>query len=317
MLPDVGRSRLGSTAFPGMLRGVITVRELRKAYDARVAVDGVSFEIGRGETFGLLGPNGAGKSTTIHCITGVVAPDSGSVLIDGRDGPSKPAVRRALGLAPQALALYLDLSAEENVRFFGRIYGLAGTKLEDRTDWVLALAGLSDRRKDVVSSFSGGMQRRLNLACALVHDPPVILLDEPTVGVDPQSRNHLFDSIETLAKEGRTILYTTHYMEEAERLCDRVAIMDAGRILALDTVDGLVASHGGPATIEAELEEVPADAPSLPGRLDGRVLRFESEKPLEDAARLVSSGVRYRTLNIRRSDLESVFLRLTGRSLRD
>ena len=296
---------------------MIAVKDLRKTFGARVAVDGLSFEAQPGETLGLLGPNGAGKSTTIHVITGVLSADAGTVSICGGNGPDDPAARRRLGVAPQSIALYPDLTAAENLTFFGRLYDLAPARLRERVEACLDLAGLADRRDDRVSTFSGGMQRRLNLACALVHEPDVVLLDEPTAGVDPQSRNHLFESVERLRAEGRTILYTTHYMEEAQRLCDRVAIIDAGRILAMDTVETLIARHGGPSTLEAELVTVPADSSSLPGTLDGNVLRMTCERPLEEAARLASSGVAYRTLNIRRADLESVFLGLTGRTLRD
>ncbi len=296
---------------------MISAHDLRKSYDGKVAVDGLSFEIRKGEAFGLLGPNGAGKSTTMHLLTGLLPPDSGEVRIGGQPDPRRPEVRRQLGLAPQSLSLYAELSADENLAFFGGLYGLSGRKLAERVDWALELAGLASRREDPVSAYSGGMQRRLNLACALVHDPPVILLDEPTVGVDPQSRNHLFEAIESLRAAGRTIVYTTHYMEEAERLCDRIAIMDHGKILALGTLAELLAAHGGPSSVEAELKELPAEPASLPGKLEGKTLRFQSEKPLEDAARLMASGLRCQTLQIRQADLESVFLQLTGRSLRD
>jgi ABC-2 type transport system ATP-binding protein len=250
----------------------VRVDSLRKRFGSVTAVDGVSFEIAAGETFGLLGPNGAGKTTTIGMIVGALGPDEGRVSVDGEDDPTRPALRRRIGVAPQALALYQELTAEENLAFFGSLYGLAGSSLRDRVEWALDFAGLADRRRGRVKTFSGGMQRRLNLVCGLLHDPPVILLDEPTVGVDPQSRNAIFESIERLKREGRTILYTTHYMEEAERLCDRVAIMDQGRILALDTVEGLLRAHGAP--------------------------------PREIVV-------------IDRSNLEAVFLHLTGRSLRD
>jgi ABC-2 type transport system ATP-binding protein len=168
-----------------------------------------------------------------------------------------------------------------------------------------------------VKKYSGGMQRRLNLACAVVHDPPVLFLDEPTVGVDPQSRNHIFESIEALKRQGRTILYTTHYMEEAQRLCDRVAIMDRGKILALDTVDGLVEAHGGLSTVRAELESVPANASALPGRLEGSTVVIETRKPMEEVARLAQAGLRITALHVGRPNLETVFLELTGRRLRD
>ncbi len=296
---------------------MIEARDLRKSFGEIAAVDGVSFALARGETFGLLGPNGAGKTTTILLLVGALAPDGGDVVVDGSADPTRPAVRRAIGVAPQALSLYAELTGEENLEFFGRLYGLEGHALRDRVARGLALAGLESRRGDRVSTYSGGMQRRLNLACALVHDPPLLLLDEPTVGVDPQSRSHIFDSIEALRKEGRTILYTTHYMEEAQRLCDRVAIMDHGRVLALDTVERLIERHGGPAVIEAELIRPPADPSRIPWRVDGTSLRIETGRPLEDVARLASAGLPLASLNVRRPDLEAVFLSLTGRRLRD
>jgi len=296
---------------------MIEVRDLRKSYGSLRAVDGVSFDLHPGETFGLLGPNGAGKTTTIHLMVGVLKPDAGSVRINGGADPTRPDVRRQIGIAPQAQALYADLTGEENLAFFARLYGLAGARLAERVAWALEFSGLADRRKHAVRTYSGGMQRRLNLAVALVHDPPVLFLDEPTVGVDPQSRNHIFDSIEALKKQGRTILYTTHYMEEAQRLCDRVAIMDRGKILALDTVSGLLDAHGGRSVIRAELESVPADTAALPGRLEGNTLVIETPKPLEEVARLAQLGLKLSALHVTRPNLETVFLELTGRSLRD
>jgi ABC-2 type transport system ATP-binding protein len=296
---------------------MIEVRDLRKSYGSLRAVDGVSFDLHPGETFGLLGPNGAGKTTTIHLMVGVLKPDAGSVRINGGADPTRPDVRRQIGIAPQAQALYADLTGEENLAFFARLYGLAGARLAERVAWALEFSGLADRRKHAVRTYSGGMQRRLNLAVALVHDPPVLFLDEPTVGVDPQSRNHIFDSIEALKKQGRTILYTTHYMEEAQRLCDRVAIMDRGKILALDTVSGLLDAHGGRSVIRADLESVPADTAALPGRLEGNTLVIETPKPLEEVARLAERGLKLTALHVTRPNLETVFLELTGRSLRD
>jgi len=296
---------------------MIEVRSLHKAFQSLNAVDDLSFQIRNQETFGLLGPNGAGKTTTISMITGVLKPDSGSIAIDGIDDPSVADARRSIGIAPQELALYDNLTAEENLTFFARLYGLSNRVLRERVDWALEFAGLTDRRRGRVHTFSGGMQRRLNLAAALVHDPQVILLDEPTVGVDPQSRNHIFESIEQLKAEGRTILYTTHYMEEAQRLCDRVAIMDHGKILDLDTIDALIGRHGGRSVVKAQLQRAPQDDVQLPAELDGLSLRFETEQPLEDIGRLSSSGVAFHTLEVARPDLETVFLTLTGRSLRD
>jgi len=296
---------------------MIRVRGLRKAYASRQVVDGLSFELAQGETFGLLGPNGAGKTTTIHLLCGLLRPDAGCIAVGHEEDPTRPAVRRCMGLAPQALALYEELTGAENLAFFGKLYGLSGAKLRARVAWALDFAGLSDRADQLLRTYSGGMQRRLNLACALVHEPAVVLLDEPTAGVDPQSRNHIFECIARLKQAHLTILYTTHYMEEAARVCDRVAILDQGRILALDTVDGLIAQHGGPAEVVAEFACAPKDLAKLPGKLEGLTLRFASTQPHVDAARLAQSGYALTSLQIRRPDLEHVFLALTGRRLRD
>jgi len=296
---------------------MIEVRDLRKAYGSLQAVAGVSFTISPGETFGLLGPNGAGKTTTLHMLTGALVPDAGSVAINGQADPTRVEVRRQIGLAPQSLALYDALTAEENLSFFAKLYGFSGARLKDRVDFALNLAGLTERRRDRVSTYSGGMKRRLNLACAIVHDPRVLFFDEPTAGVDPQSRNYLFDTIETLAKEGRTIIYTTHYMEEAQRLCHRVAIMDHGKILALDTVPALIAHHGGQALVDVELAELPASVDHLPGPLEGNRLRYASDKPFEEVGRLTGLGLKLARFSIDQPNLEKVFLNLTGRTLRD
>jgi ABC-2 type transport system ATP-binding protein len=296
---------------------MIHVQDLHKSFGPTVAVAGISFDVNAGETFGLLGPNGAGKSTTIAMLTGALTPDSGRIGINGDHPPDAAATRLQVGVAPQSISLYDELSAAENLAFFGKLYQLAGATLDDRIDWALDFAGLTDRRKHRVKTFSGGMKRRLNLAVALVHDPRVIFLDEPTAGVDPQSRNHIFERIERLRSEGRTVIYTTHYMEEAQRLCDRVAIMDHGRILDVDTVPALLARYGGRSVVKAELARPPAGGVSLPGELDGLSMRFESERPLEDVARLTSDGIAFQTLEVTRPDLETVFLSLTGRSLRD
>ncbi|MCP4725730.1 MAG: ABC transporter ATP-binding protein [bacterium] len=296
---------------------MIKVTDLRKSYGEIKAVDGISFDIQKGETFGLLGPNGAGKTTTINMVVGVLPPDSGEVQIDNGGSPSDKAVRRKIGNAPQSIAIYQELTGEENIAFFGKLYGLRGSELKERIDWTLNFSGLKDRRKDKAVTYSGGMQRRLNLACSLVHDPPIVLLDEPTVGVDPQSRNHIFDSIEKLKKEGLTVIYTTHYMEEAQRLCDRVAIIDQGKILALDTVDGLIDKYGGKSVIEVKLESPPNENTKLPGVLDGTDLRIETENPAQEISNLVSSGIKFLQMRVERADLENVFLNLTGRRLRD
>jgi ABC-2 type transport system ATP-binding protein len=223
---------------------MLTFENVRKTYGAVVAVDGLSFTVARGEVLGLLGPNGAGKSTSVNLAVGLLAPDTGSVCVEGQGRPTDPSVRRSIGVAPQALSLYELLSGEENLRFFGEVYGLGGARLTERVGWSLDFVGLVDRRRNRVATYSGGMKRRLNLAAALVHDPELILLDEPTVGVDPQSRHLIFENILALKRLGRTVIYTTHYMEEAERLCDRVAIIDKGRLLALGSVPQLLDAHG-------------------------------------------------------------------------
>lgn len=296
---------------------MIRVSQLHKHFGSVRAVDGVSFDITQGEVYGLLGPNGAGKTTCLGMLVGALAPDSGTLSMGNGGHPMRSGVRREIGYCPQALAIYEDLTGEENVRFFGRLYGLSGQALKERTRAVLELVGLTDRRRDRVTAYSGGMKRRLNLACALVHDPPMLLLDEPTVGVDPQSRNLIFEKIEEFKRSGRTIMYTTHYMEEAQRLCDRIAIMDHGKFLAEGDLESLLQAHGGRSVVRARFETAPPSHVSLPGPVADGELRFESDRPLADVARLVESGQRFRTLHIDRPDLETVFLNLTGRSLRD
>ena len=302
---------------------MIEATQLVKRFGALTAVDHLSIRVERGEVFGLLGPNGAGKSTAINMIVGVLRPDEGQVKIAGEADPTRPEVRRRLGIAPQALSIYEPMSAYENVRFFARLYGLQGRTLDERVMWAIEFVGLTDRRSDRASTFSGGMKRRLNLACGIVHDPEVILLDEPTVGVDPHSRNHIFDRVEELKARGRTIIYTTHYMEEAERLCDRVALIDHGRILDLGTVRELTERHGGRAIIRIETVEPPtADlAASFAGQVDGTMLTFATDDIVGDVSRtlprLEGAGARVRSLRIDPPDLEAVFLELTGRQLRD
>jgi len=234
---------------------VLEVSHLRKCYSSVVAVDDVSFSIGRGELVAVLGPNGAGKTTTVSIISGLVTPDAGDVHIDGKRlrGDADPGKRR-IGLIPQDVALYDELSARHNLQFFGALFGLGGRAADAAIESVLTLVGLADRGGDRVGTFSGGMKRRLNLAAGLMHDPDILLLDEPTVGVDPQSRNAIFENLEELKRRGKTLLYTTHYMEEAERLADRVIIIDHGRVVADDSVTRL--RHSLSATDRVSLEEV-------------------------------------------------------------
>ena len=281
---------------------MLTLSNVRKSFGKTTAVDGLSLAVRKGEIFGLLGPNGAGKSTSVSLSVGLLAPDTGSVAIEGHGNPADPAVRQVIGVAPQALALYDALSGEENLIFFGEMFGLSGAVLAQRVRWCLDFVGLADRKGDLAGGYSGGMKRRLNLAAALVHDPQLLLLDEPTVGVDPQSRNKIFESIEELHRQGRTIIYTTHYMEEAERLCDRIAIVDAGKLLALGTLHELLSQHGG--------------APTLVVKTNGGEQRMQAADPLAELNRIAAQS-KIEAFQMERPTLEQVFLRLTGRSLRD
>lgn len=281
---------------------MLNLNSVRKTFGRIVAVDGLSLSVRKGELFGLLGPNGAGKSTSVSMAVGMLTPDSGTVSIEGHGDPGSPDVRKVIGVAPQALALYDLLTAEENLRFFGEVYGLSGAMLNERVTWCLDFVGLTDRKDDRVGGYSGGMKRRLNLAAAVIHDPQLLLLDEPTVGVDPQSRNKIFDSIEALHRDGRTIIYTTHYMEEAERLCQRIAIVDAGKLLALGTLSELLKEHGGP--------------PTLIVRSHDTEQRYQVADPLAELNR-IAAQTPIDEFQMERPTLEQVFLRLTGRSIRD
>jgi ABC-2 type transport system ATP-binding protein len=302
----------------------LQVKALVKRFGQVVAVDGISLEMRAGECLGLLGPNGAGKSTLIRAIAGRVIPDSGQVAIFGHSAGS-PQARAALGWVPQDLALYPRLSAKENLHSFGSYYGLTGTKLDQAVTRCLDWAALQDRANDLVSTLSGGMKRRLNMAAGLIHQPRLVLMDEPTVGVDPQSRNRIFEMIEALRADGMTIIYTTHYMEEAERLCDRIAIVDHGRIIALDTREALVqTSFASRSQVVARFEgpagNVSAWVEARGGRLVDETAEFTIEGPKEIAALLDAAsdaGLELVDLSLRRPNLESVFLHLTGRELRD
>ena len=302
-------------------------------YGDLTAVNDVSLEVRRGEVFGLLGPNGAGKSTLIGILCGMFKPTAGQVQLgDVRMTPRSRGAKRRIGVVPQDIALYEKLSGRQNLLFFGRVYGLGGRRLRERVEAVLEIVGLSDRGNDQAGTYSGGMQRRLNLAAGLLHEPELLILDEPTVGVDPQSRNHIFDNVEQLNRDaGVTIVYTTHYMEEAERLCDRVAIIDHGKIVALDSPRALIESLGGgviqigidPAQRErvteslGSLETVQAVGPGP----DERSLNIEAASArhaLVDVMQAMNAAaLEVETVRILEPNLESVFLRFTGRSLRD
>ncbi len=303
---------------------MIEARNLIKRYGNTVALDDISFEVGKGQTFGLLGPNGAGKTTAIKLLCGLIKPDSGSVSLNGKTDPTLMEVRGSLGVVPQTLAVYEELSAEENLRFWANIYGIKGRQLRDRIADCLKISGLEQRRKEKVSKYSGGMKRRLNMVCSFLHDPFILLLDEPTVGVDPQSRNLIFETIEAMKKQGRTIIYTTHYMEEAQRLCDRVAILDHGKILDIDKIENLISRHGGPSYIEAEFEGSQIEPCKIKPYIDDKEaqfdeskIRFRTEQPMESLAKLNQSGLRFRSIKVQTANLEDVFLKLTGRRLRD
>ncbi|MCC6678044.1 MAG: ABC transporter ATP-binding protein [Phycisphaerales bacterium] len=285
---------------------MLELRDLRKSFGPHTAVDGLSLSVARGEVLGFLGPNGAGKSTTIGMAVGLLRPDSGTVELEGLGPPTSPAVRARLGLAPQSLAIYDDLTGRENLAFFGKLQGLSGEPLRRRIAESLELVGLAPRAGDRAGTYSGGMKRRLNLAAAIVHDPPMLLLDEPTAGVDPQSRNSILDLVRELAARGKTVIYTTHYMEEAQKLCSRVAIIDHGKLLAVGPVEELVSRFGGESVVTIRRG---------PGE-DAAEELIRTADPVAELQRALSAGG-VTGVRIDRPDLETVFLSLTGRRLRD
>ncbi len=306
------------------------IEKLAKSYGAIRAVDGISFEVRKGELYGLLGPNGAGKTTTLSMLSGLLDPDEGRILFDGIDLAADPVtVKARLGIVPQETALYETLSARENLRFWGGLYGLSGAALAKAVDRVLELVGLSGRSKDAVKTYSGGMKRRLNLALGLVHSPQAVLMDEPTVGIDPQARLNILDAVRSVAASGATVLYTTHYLEEAEALCHRIGIMDHGRILAEGTLDELKRRVGNREIVtvrgafDAETaKERLAAMPGVtavsaePGRL---VLSVEASgrAAVDLLAGVLASGLEVEGVSIQPPSLNSLFLDLTGRELRD
>jgi ABC-2 type transport system ATP-binding protein len=305
---------------------MIEVHGLTKTFGDVQALAGVDFSVNEGEIFGLLGPNGAGKTTTISIIAGLLASDAGSVRVSGMDIRAQgPRVRRMLGVVPQDIALYEELSGLDNLLFWGGLYGLSGRRLHEEADRVLELVGLTERGKDPVREYSGGMKRRLNLSAGLIHRPKVILLDEPTLGIDPQARLTILDIIKDGVSEGMTALYTTHYLEEAEKLCDRIAILDHGRILATGTLAELVklAGEGSLVTVTGSFTRDQAE-PLLRGiaveRLEDGALRMAIPGKAELSAtlgRLFSAGLPIGEVSIQDPSLEGVFIKLTGRELRD
>jgi len=311
---------------------LLSITRLQKRFGARLAVDDVSFEVRAGETVGLLGPNGAGKTTTLSIMSGLTQPDGGSVSFGGeRVHQDADSLKKRVGLVPQDLALFDELSAWANLELFGGLYGLSGRKLAARAADALDLVGLSSRRADRVKQFSGGMKRRLNIAGALLHDPELILLDEPTVGVDPQSRNAIFENLEALKARGKTLVYTTHYMEEAERLCDRIVIIDHGRVIANDTVRALYRLLPKARSVEVQFDaQWPDDALlarllALPGisAVSGSEagVKIETDDFAAGLAcalqTIAQHGVRVASVQTARNSLEDVFIALTGHALRD
>jgi ABC-2 type transport system ATP-binding protein len=334
--------------------GIVVVTGLVKRFGDNTAVNGVSFQIRTGEIFGLLGPNGAGKTTTISMISCLLAPTEGTVTVDGALTTKDAAkVKRALGVVPQEIALYPTLTALENLRFWGRMYGLSGRLLDERVAEALDLAGLADRAKERVETYSGGMKRRINIAAGIMHHPKVLVMDEPTVGIDPQSRNHILETVKELNRRGMTVLYTSHYMEEVEFLCDRLAIMDHGRVIAHGTLDELKRLVGGENVISVRVNEVSADVLDALRALNGvdsvtasaaagdagegqagedgggagaetaeetilQVLSRDSGLVIADVVGVLGrAGSKVLSVDVREPNLESVFLHLTGKSLRD
>jgi ABC-2 type transport system ATP-binding protein len=309
---------------------VFQVQGLVKSYGALRAVDGVSFTVAKGELYGLLGPNGAGKTTIMSMLSGLLAPDEGRILFDSIDLAGDPLkVKAQLGVVPQEPALYENLSARENLTFWGGLYGLSGGELRKAVDRALDLVGLKDRAKDPVKEYSGGMKRRINLALGLVHGPRAVLMDEPTVGIDPQARLNILEAVKAVATSGTTVIYTTHYLEEAEQLCDRIAIMDHGKILAEGTLDELKRRVGGRdiVTVRGSFD-VDAVMPRLealagvqvtsvaPGRM---VLSVEGSGrgAVELLGRVLADGLAVDGISIQPPSLNTLFLNLTGRELRD
>ena len=305
---------------------LLEAQNLRKRYGHTLAVDGVSLRVSAGEVLGLLGPNGAGKTTTMMMLSGLMKPDAGTVSIHGRyfDAAGRE-LRRELGLVPQDLAVYPDLTAKENLTFFGKLYGLTARRLRDRVESVLELTGLTDAT-GLVRTFSGGMKRRLNFGIGLLHEPKLLILDEPTVGVDPQSRAHLLDQVRRLGTEGVGVIYASHYMEEVQAICGRVAVMDYGHVLVDDTLDALLNRVSG--EVEVIVDGWP---PMLKARVADRARMIESRdgtvrlvvagsdvKALAELLRLLDeASVTVQSVKTREANLEALFLELTGHTLRD
>ena len=308
---------------------IITVENLVKKYNGHTAVDGVSFDINRGEIFGLLGPNGAGKSTLISMMCCLLESTSGKIIIEGFDIEKEPfEIKKIIGVVPQEISLYHTLTAQENLLFYGKIYGLSGASLKNRVETLLEMVGLTDRAHDIIEGYSGGMKRRINIAVALLHNPKILFLDEPSTGVDPQSRRRIYDTIQELNRAGTTVLLTTHQMEDAEKLCHRIAIVDKGKLIALDTLQGLLDLVGENDIIYLMAKEFPDDAvKSIEKMNEVRKVSLDKDSMTvqllhgrESLAQiidiLISAGTQVESIQIKEPDLETLFLHLTGTRLR-
>jgi ABC-2 type transport system ATP-binding protein len=281
---------------------MVKIEKVTKSFGASLVVNNISLSVKEGELFGLLGPNGAGKTTTINMIIGALTPDTGTININGSGTPRQGKIKKLLGVVPQTIAVYEILTAEENLRFFGSLYGLRGKELKDQIQYVLEVVNLTDRKADRVNKYSGGMKRRLNIATALLHRPSLLILDEPTVGVDPQSRNAIFESIKTLKSNGCTIILTSHYLEEAQKLCDRVGIMDEGKLVAENSVQNLIAGYGGKSVLIVETTK--------------GTIKLETDEPVKEIIRM-NEEENIISLQMESPSLEKAFLNITGKHLRD
>ena len=318
-----------ATASGSPTPAVLRCTALSKRFGTRVAADGISFSVGAGEVYGLLGPNGAGKTTTIRMVCGLLDPDTGTVVVEGKRVGSDRSVKARIGYVPQEIALYPDLTARENLAFLGRLYRLHGALLAERVAAALEVTDLTERSDERVDSYSGGMKRRLNIAAGLVNHPSLLVLDEPTVGVDPQSRHSILERVKAFAADGMSVLYTTHYMEEAERVCDRVGIIDRGRLIAEGTRRELVSRLGERDRIDlvvsGDAERLAIACQAVPGvdeaaAADGRVhlLAADGRRALPAILETAeSTGVPVGSVEITEADLEAVFLHLTGTALRE
>ena len=310
---------------------MIEIKDVTKSYGRQKVLQNVSFEIMEGELFGLLGPNGAGKSTLIDILTGIQSMDSGEIFINGKSiKTDKVEIRKHLGLVPQDIALLEELNAVDNLEYFGGLYGLAGSELKSQIEKLLEVAGLTDKKKEKVKNYSGGMKRRLNIAVAMLHNPSILILDEPTVGVDAQSRQHIFDYIQSLAEQGTTILYTSHYMEEIEALCKRVFILDLGEEVAYGTKEEVKKLVGHTQTVALTLDRVPAGFDEVLKNsengiqfvtVDGQEIALTIDQTIFSMMKLIEqveqAQLVIKSVNVKETTLEEAFLQLTGKTLRD